>query len=148
MKTTRILNFPDIGGSCGRLVVLAAMVASANVGVTTTTADEPAGVIAEQTAATDESESTKIDAEMGWKKLIGRWDISRYGGEGPTEITGDLIKLGFGDPLTGVYWTGDYPKDNYEIRLQARRTDAFDFFAAVTFPVTPPPQPPSTSEQC
>ena len=40
-----------------------------------------------------------------------------------------------GDPITGIRWTGDFPKENYELRLQARRVEGFDFFAAVTFPV-------------
>ncbi|WP_404306048.1 family 16 glycoside hydrolase [Neorhodopirellula lusitana] len=46
-----------------------------------------------------------------------------------------LIELGMGHPMTGVRWTGEMPRENYEIKLQARRVDGFDFFVAVTFPV-------------
>ncbi len=92
--------------------------------------DTPA---AEGKDATKDVDKTADDA--GWTPLKGKWDFSRYGGEGPVEITDEGIEMGFGDPLTGVRWTGDYPKDNYEIRLEAQRTDAHDFFVAVTFPV-------------
>ena len=43
--------------------------------------------------------------------------------------------LGLGAPFTGVVWTRDFPKDNYEIRWEARRVQGGDFFASLTFPV-------------
>ncbi|MFG0264299.1 MAG: family 16 glycoside hydrolase [Rhodopirellula sp. JB055] len=86
-----------------------------------------------------------------WRPLAGKWDEAHFGGDGgitrekwkktsedgdtkPT-ATGELFRLGMGDPLTGIRWTGEFPLENYELRMQARRTDGFDFFAAVTFPV-------------
>ena len=40
-----------------------------------------------------------------------------------------------GDPLTGITWEGELPRENYEVELEARRTDGFDFFCGLTFPV-------------
>lgn len=90
-------------------------------------------------------------SDVKWRPLAGKWEDAHFGGDG--EVTrenwkkksegaaekrpadGKLFRLGMGDPLTGIRWTGEFPKENYELRLQARRTDGFDFFAAVTFPV-------------
>ncbi|MGB1926555.1 MAG: DUF1080 domain-containing protein [Rubripirellula sp.] len=72
---------------------------------------------------------------LGWKELKGDWVVSQFGGDGPVEITDSLISFGFGDPMTGIRWEGDLQKDHYEIELEARRTDGFDFFCGVTFPI-------------
>jgi hypothetical protein len=37
--------------------------------------------------------------------------------------------------MTGVTFTGDFPKSNYEVRFEAARIDGNDFFASFTFPV-------------
>jgi len=100
--------------------------------------DEPKGgstADSKESAGEKPSSQAASEKEQGWKPLAGKWEIARFGGEGPLEINKDLIQLGFGDPLTGVRWDGDFPVDDYELRLEARRTDGFDFFTAVTFPV-------------
>jgi len=43
--------------------------------------------------------------------------------------------LGAGAPMTGVTWTGEFPKSDYEVRFEAARLDGNDFFASLTFPV-------------
>lgn len=78
--------------------------------------------------------------ESGWKRLQPTadgetWVPSQFGGDGPIEIGRDVVKLGRGDPLTGVRYPGDFPRENYEIRLEARRTEGIDFFCGLTFPV-------------
>ena len=40
-----------------------------------------------------------------------------------------------GDPLSGITWQGEFPKDNYELSLEAKRVEGFDFFCGLTFPV-------------
>jgi hypothetical protein len=37
--------------------------------------------------------------------------------------------------MTGITWTSDLPRMNYEIYLDAMRVDGSDFFCGVTFPV-------------
>jgi 3-keto-disaccharide hydrolase len=37
--------------------------------------------------------------------------------------------------MTGVTWTNDLPRMNYEISLEAMRVDGSDFFCGLTFPV-------------
>jgi hypothetical protein len=74
----------------------------------------------------------------GWKELEIRpeekWVPAVFGGDGPVEIKDGVISLGFGDPLTGARWEGPFPRMNYEISLEARRTAGFDFFCGLTLP--------------
>lgn len=75
------------------------------------------------------------NAVKSWQPMEGKWVSCEFGGDGPIETSEDVIKVGVGDPLTGVRWTGQAPKESYEIELQARRTEGFDFFCGLTFPV-------------
>ncbi|MGV3482976.1 MAG: 3-keto-disaccharide hydrolase [Planctomycetaceae bacterium] len=63
------------------------------------------------------------------------WKPCHFGGDGPIEMKDGVLSLGFGDPLTGVRWEGDFPKKDYEISLEARRTGGFDFFCGLTLPI-------------
>jgi|ETNmetMinimDraft_31_1059906.scaffolds.fasta_scaffold23683_2 hypothetical protein len=40
-----------------------------------------------------------------------------------------------GEVLSGITWARDFPKMDYEIRLEAMRADGSDFFCGLTFPV-------------
>jgi len=93
-------------------------------------ADPPAEKAA--TAANETEESSWKDLNI---RPDGSWVQSRFGGDGKLEIADGVISLGFGDPLTGVRWEGDFPKIGYEISLEARRTNGFDFFCGLTLPV-------------
>jgi hypothetical protein len=56
-----------------------------------------------------------------------------------TEVEWDddnhLMRIGFGNDLNGVRWTGPMPVTPYVVELEARRMSGNDFFAALTFPV-------------
>lgn len=75
------------------------------------------------------------DAEIKWTELTGQWAPIEFGGEGPVEFADSVIKLGMGSPLTGVRWKGKIPHQDYELSLEARRTEGLDFFCGLTFPV-------------
>lgn len=70
-----------------------------------------------------------------WRPMVDGWIACQFGGDGPVEIADGLVKVGVGDPLTGVRWTGEAPAENFEIELQARRIGGLDFFCGLTFPV-------------
>jgi hypothetical protein len=91
-------------------------------------ADEPKAAVPKQTE-TDAAGWTNLDIREG-----GQWVESKFGGDGEVKIKDGVISLGFGDPLTGVRWTGKFPKNNYEINVEARRTNGFDFFCGLTLP--------------
>jgi hypothetical protein len=40
-----------------------------------------------------------------------------------------------GDGCSGITWKGDFPKMNYEVKLEAKKVSGNDFFCGMTFPV-------------
>ncbi|MEM7474026.1 MAG: DUF1080 domain-containing protein [Planctomycetota bacterium] len=84
---------------------------------------------------------TKAKSDDGWKPLLPKkglegWEITDFGI--PAQVTNDgkVLLLETGDPLNGINYTkGDFPKDNFEIYLEANRMDGSDFFVGLTFPV-------------
>ena len=90
--------------------------------------------VAPKTEAPKTSE-TESEPRVKWNPLDDQWEPCEFGGDGPVELTKGQIEVGYGDPLTGVRWKDSFPNDNYEVELEARRTDGFDFFCALTFPV-------------
>ncbi len=75
-----------------------------------------------------------------WKYLFsGRslagWKESRFYGQQPVRIENDRVVLPRGADLTGITWTRDIPRIDYEVSLQAMRVDGYDFFCGLTFPV-------------
>jgi hypothetical protein len=75
----------------------------------------------------------------GWKPLfdgtsLKGWRETPFSGHGKVRVEDGTIILGNGW-LTGITWTGPFPKANYEVRLEAARVNGDDFFAGITFPV-------------
>ena len=67
---------------------------------------------------------------------LGDWDTIDFAGGGESSVTASTLEIGVGEGLTGVYWDGaDLPVNNYELRMQARRTEGIDFFCGPVFPV-------------
>jgi hypothetical protein len=62
------------------------------------------------------------------------WKETPFSGRGEVHGKDGVIVLGAGH-LTGITWTGDFPKSDYEIRFEAVRLEGSDFFAGITFPV-------------
>lgn len=75
----------------------------------------------------------------GWTPMVDTrtlngWKEVAFDGRGKVTIENGVIRLGRGRS-TGIAWTGDFPRSNYEIRFEAARLDGNDFFAAIIFPV-------------
>ncbi len=68
-------------------------------------------------------------------KDLDGWKITNFGTEGPVQVSEGKIIINMGDGCSGITWTKDFPKVNYEINLEARRTVGNDFFCGLTFPV-------------
>jgi hypothetical protein len=68
-------------------------------------------------------------------KSLGGWKETPFSQKGQVAVENGAIVIGAGSPFTGVTWTRDFPKDNYEIRYEAQRVKGGDFFASLTFPV-------------
>lgn len=67
------------------------------------------------------------------KSLMG-WKETPFTGRGKVAVRDGTIELGKG-LMTGITWTGEFPRAEYEIRWEAARLAGKDFFASLTFPV-------------
>jgi hypothetical protein len=75
----------------------------------------------------------------GWTSLfdgksLAGWSETPFTGRGRIAVEGGAIILGQGR-LTGITWSGEFPRTNYEIRFEAARLEGGNFFAGITFPV-------------
>jgi hypothetical protein len=68
-------------------------------------------------------------------KALGKWKPSEFATQGSVDVKDGQIILGFGDGCSGITWKGEFPKTNFEIRVEAMRVDGSDFFCGLTFPV-------------
>ncbi len=87
-----------------------------------------------------ESKEAATKAAEGWISLFdGRsldgWKVADYGGPGGVTVEDGCLYLEMGTPLTGVTYTRDIPRIDYEVSLEAQRVEGGDFFCGLTFPV-------------
>jgi hypothetical protein len=69
-------------------------------------------------------------------KALGQWKKSDFAGGGEVSVKdGTIVIAQGGGDLSGITWSGKYPKVNYEIALDAKRVQGSDFFCALTFPL-------------
>jgi hypothetical protein len=69
-------------------------------------------------------------------KTLNGWIASDFAGRGAVTVSNGQINIGLGH-MTGITLalTNELPRMNYEISLDAMRTEGSDFFCALTFPV-------------
>lgn len=67
----------------------------------------------------------------GWK-VVGEQD---FPGRGDVRVADGAIRLGAGDPFTGIVWEGEFPKELFEVELEAMRISGNDIFCGLTVPV-------------
>jgi hypothetical protein len=77
---------------------------------------------------------------MPWKSLfdgesLAGWKAPQFGGEGKVYVEKGAIVMETGSSMTGVTWTGDVPRNNYELSLEGMKLEGSDFFCTTTFPV-------------
>ena len=58
-----------------------------------------------------------------------------FSSRGEVRVREGFIVLGEGDPYTGVGWTGEFPKEDFEITAEATRLSGYDIFCGLTVPV-------------
>jgi hypothetical protein len=85
-----------------------------------------------------------IEAEKGWVSLfdgktLKGWKVTEFAGHNEVRVDNGQIILEMGDYMTGITWTNDLPRMNYELSMEAMRVDGSDFFCGLTFPVNKDP---------
>ncbi len=76
----------------------------------------------------------------GWQDMfdgqtLAGWTETPFAGRGEVQCEAGLLVLKMGDPFTGINWTRQFPKVNYEVALDAMRLNGSDFFCGLTVPV-------------
>lgn len=67
-------------------------------------------------------------------KTLAGWISTDFSGRGQVSVKNGELILGEGY-MTGVTWTSAAPRMNYEVSLDAKRTEGSDFFCGLTFAV-------------
>jgi hypothetical protein len=68
-------------------------------------------------------------------ETLANWESSNFGPQGLVYVSDGAIVLRMGDGPTGITWADSFPKENYEVTLEAKRVMGIDFFCGLTFPV-------------
>jgi hypothetical protein len=68
-------------------------------------------------------------------KTLDGWKVTKFGGEGKVQVKDGAIVMEMGSYATGITWTGEPPRENFEIQLEGMRLSGNDFFCTTTFPV-------------
>jgi len=68
-------------------------------------------------------------------KTLTGWRLTEFAGRGEVQCESGLLVLNMGDPFTGINWTNEVPKVNYEVALDTMRVSGSDFFCGLTVPV-------------
>jgi len=74
-----------------------------------------------------ESPRTEFSESKGWK-------ISDFSDSGEVRVEAGTAFLAPGNDMTGITWRGPLVRMNYEVSLDAKRTEGSDFFCGLTFP--------------
>jgi hypothetical protein len=90
-----------------------------------------------KTKAADSSETGGQSLFDG--KTLKGWKSSDFAGHGEVRVENGQIIMDLGNDMTGITYTNDMPKINYEVNLDAMRVDGSDFFCGLTFPVKDEP---------
>jgi hypothetical protein len=63
------------------------------------------------------------------------WKRPDFGREGKVYVENGTIVMEMGGKMTGVTWSGDVLRNNYELSLEGKKLEGSDFFCTTTFPV-------------
>lgn len=100
----------------------------------TTTNQASATATAKVTVTTPSNTPDPDEVQLFDGRSLKGWRKSDFTGSGTVQVQEGKIVLGSGY-MTGITWTNDVPKMDYEVSLEAMRVEGADFFCGLTFPV-------------
>jgi hypothetical protein len=68
-------------------------------------------------------------------RTLDGWEVPDFGGRGEVYVEDGQIVIATELGMLGVTWTGELPRENFELEYEGARLAGYDFFATVTFPV-------------
>ena len=119
------------GSRLVRLLALASLLGAAPLATCPPAAAEPEQAGAEQKQPAKERVLFDGKSLKGWQ-VADKFDFEEHG---QVKVEKGQITLKRGSPATGIHYQGKLPRVDYEVSLEARRTDGDDFFCGLTFPV-------------
>ena len=98
-------------------------------------------------AAADDKDKpiAKPAADHAWQalfdgKTLDGWKVADFREKGKITVSNGELHISPGEPAAGIVKDGEPPaRMNYEIELEAMRTEGGDFFCGLTFPVNKDP---------
>jgi len=67
----------------------------------------------------------------GWR-IVEKWEFELHG---KIEVKDGALCMAKGMPFSAIAWDGEVPKENFEVEVEAKRTDGGDIFCGLTLPV-------------
>jgi hypothetical protein len=91
--------------------------------------------------AAEPPETTETKQSERWRdlfdgKTLTGWKVVDFAGGGEVTVDDGTIRVGSGIMLTGLSYTNSLPKVDYEVELEAKKLEGYDFFCGLTFPVS------------
>jgi hypothetical protein len=71
-------------------------------------------------------------------RTLGGWQVADqadFEHHGSVYLKDNAVFLDAGSPATGIRWAAPFPRNDYEVTLDAMRVEGSDFFCGMTFPV-------------
>ncbi|MFW6161857.1 MAG: 3-keto-disaccharide hydrolase [Planctomycetota bacterium] len=71
-------------------------------------------------------------------KSLSSWRVPEqfeFANHGKIEVNKGILHLAQGMPFSAIAWAGDFPKENFEVEVEALRAKGHDIFCGMTFPV-------------
>ncbi len=68
-------------------------------------------------------------------KTLKGWKDPNFPGGGEAHVEKGELVIEMGEMLSGITWSNDVPRMNYELTLDAKKIQGSDFFCGLTFPV-------------
>jgi hypothetical protein len=100
-----------------------------------TTKTAPAKATSDKPKQDEKKADTSKTRSLFDGKTMSGWKASGFGAQGKVEVKDERIVIGLGEGCSGITYTGEVPKTDYEISLEAMRVEGSDFFCGLTFPV-------------
>lgn len=122
------------GGAAGALVLVLGLGACGSLRED----DGPAGAARPPTPATPATVRPGRSLSLFDGVTLGGWREAKeddFVSHGELSVKDGSIVLGQGYPYTGIRWEGDFPRENFEVTVEAKRLKDRDIFCGLTVPV-------------
>lgn len=135
MRTKCCILFLCLGS-----LAVSALAAETNKPSSTAAPEEDAGPLISVELPPGVSKPPAPFEGTGWEELfdgetLTGWNVTKFAGRGEVQVKSGLVVMTMGNPFTGINYTNNFPKTNYEVALDAMRLMGSDFFCGLTFPV-------------